>query len=804
MSTVWQDLRYGMRTLLKSPGFTLVAVLSLGLGIGANTVVFSIVNALLVRPLPYERPEQLVAVHQTQLRQGIQRSPVSYPDFADWSQQSHYFEQVAAYDDQVFNMRGDGAPEPIEGAVISQDLFKLLGVSPAVGRAFTPEECRPGADRVAILSHGLWVRRFGSDPRVVGKTVNLNGDTYAVVGVMPAGFEFPAVAEVWTPLALDAAKESRGSRFLLVVARLKDGRTAAQAQTDLAAVARRIEEEHPETNKNWSAKVTPFGEDIVGKDIQAVLYLLLATVGFVLLIACANVANLLLARAVARQKEVSIRAALGAARGRLVRQFLTESVLVALLGGALGVLLANWGLRLLVAQIPVKLPFWMHFDIDGRVLVATLAVSALTGVVFGIVPALSASRAGLVAALKDGARGATEGPKRGRLQRALVVLEVALSLVLLIGATLMIKSFMRMQQSSPGFNPQNVLTIRLAPGGPQYANEQQRSDFYSEVVRRVGSMPGVQAVGAVNNLPLGGSDSNASIVVENRPSPNGGAYRAGYFVVTPGFFGAMGVPLVKGRAFEESDVRQSPRVAVVNESMVKRFWPDEDPVGKRFRIWSANKEPNWITVVGVAGDVKRVRISEEPEIQLYYPHTQVDWGGMTLVVRGAADPAAMTSAVRGSVGSIDKKVPLYNVFTMPEVVTKSVWLPRIYGLVFGVFGIVALVLATVGLYGVVSYSVGQRTHEIGIRRALGAVPFDVLKLVIGQGMKLTLVGIGVGLCAAVGVTRVLASLLHGVSATDPVIFGTMSLVFAAVALAASYVPARKALRVDPMIVLRCE
>jgi putative ABC transport system permease protein len=523
-----------------------------------------------------------------------------------------------------------------------------------------------------------------------------------------------------------------------------------------------------------------------------------------LLIACANVANLLLARAVNRQKEVSIRAALGAARGRLVRQFLTESVLVALLGGAFGVLLARWGLRLLVAQIPVKLPFWMHFDIDGRVLLFTLAVSALTGVVFGIVPALSASSLSLSSALKEGGRGMSEGLRRGRFQKSLVVSEVALSLVLLIGATLMIKSFLRMQESSPGFNPQNVLTMRLAPGGPQYATEQQRADFYSEAVRRVGTMPGVQAVAAVNNVPLSGSDSNASIVVENRPAPNGSAYRAGYFVITPDFFRALGVPVLKGRTFAESDARQSARVAIVNETMAKRFWPNEDPLDKRFRIWSANKETNWVSIVGVVSDVKRLQMAEAPEAQVYYPHTQVDWAGMTLVVRGAADPAGMTAAVRNSIGAVDRKVPLYNILTMSEVMTKSVWLPRVYGLVFGVFGVVALLLATVGLYGVVSYSVGQRRHEIGIRRALGALPFDVLKIVIGQGMLLALLGIGIGLAAAFAVTRVLSSLLHGVSATDPAIFGSMSLIFAAVALAASYIPARKAMSVDPMIVLRCD
>jgi putative ABC transport system permease protein len=789
--------------LLRSPGFAGVAVLSLALGIGANTTIFSIVNALLVRPLPYQSPEQLVAINETQLRQGISKAKSSVPNFTDWKAQNHVFQQMAAYDDQVFTLHHGSEPEPIEGAIISAELFPMLGVNPIRGRAFVEEDYASGA-HAAIISERLWQRLFNADANLNGKTLKLNDESYSVVGVMPTGFGFPEVAELWTPLPLDAGSESRTNHSLDVLARLKPGVTLEQARIDIATIALRLESQYQATNKNWSTRITPYSESVIDQDIRPVLYILLATVGFVLLIACVNVANLLLARAVARQKEIAIRTALGAGRARLIRQLLTESILIAMLGGALGILFAHWGLNLLTAALPDKLPFWIILDIDGRVLGFTILISALTGIIFGLVPALLVSKPDLNAMLKDGGRGASGGPRRGRLQSALVVSEVALSLVLLIGAALLIKSFVKMQESSPGFEPNNVLTMQLALNQSQYPSEPQRADFYTQVMQKISTSPGVHSAGAISILPLSGSDANVSIVIEGQRDQSRGAYPAGYSVITPNYLSAMGIHLLKGRAFNDDDNKNSLPAAIINESMGRRFWPNEDPVGKRFRQWSKTQDNPWLSVVGVATDVKRIQLSDKPEAQVYIPHAQNSLAAMSLVVRTISDPRNSVASFRREIQTVDKKQSVYNVLTMEEVLTLSVWLPRIYSLLFTVFAGVALLMATIGLYGVISYFISQRNHEIGIRMALGAQPKDVLRLVLRQGMLLASVGIGIGLVAAFGVTRVLSSLLYGVSSTDAFTFGLISALLAFVALMASYIPARRAMRVDPMIVLRSE
>ncbi|MBA2339771.1 MAG: ABC transporter permease, partial [Pyrinomonadaceae bacterium] len=585
MSTLWQDVRYGARMLFKAPGFTLVAVLSLALGIGVNTTIFSMVNALILRPLPYEEPGRLVVVQQTQLRQEIRGGVVSLGDFVDWRNENSAFDPIAAYYERSFNLAGENEPERVRGASISADLFRTLGVSPVHGRDLLATEDRPNAERVALISHNLWQRRFNSDANLAGKTLKVNGEDHTIVGVMPPDFKYPSNAELWTPLALDTAEADRGNHYLSCIARLKPGVTIEAAQAQLSIIAQRIEAEHPATNKGWSVRVISLREELIDEESRTVLVALLGAVLFVLLIACANVANLLLARSVSREKEMAIRAALGAGRARVIRQLLTESVLISLAGGALGVLLAMWGIDLLVTAIPEQMPFWVRFDIDARVLLFTLAVSLLTGIIFGLVPALQASKPDLQASLKEGSRSATEGGRRNRLRSLLVVSEIALTLVLLIGAALMMKSFMRLQKVAPGFDPKNVLTLQLWVQGPQYERDEGRvRSFYSGVVERIKALPGVQAVGAVSMLPLDGGSSSTSFVAENHPVPQGEEESAGHTVATPNFLSAIGIPLLRGRDFAETDDENAPPVVIVNEWMARRYFPNDDAVGKRIRL----------------------------------------------------------------------------------------------------------------------------------------------------------------------------------------------------------------------------
>ena len=806
MGTLWQDVRYGARMLFKAPGFTLVAVLSLALGIGVNTTIFSMVNALILRPLPYEDAQRLVVVQQTQLKQGIRGGSVSFGDFVDWRNESSLFERIAAYSERSFNLAGEREPERVKGASVSADLFRTLGVSPVHGRDLLAAEDRPNAERVALISHSLWQRRFNSDLNLTGKTLKVNGENYSVVGVMPPNFKYPSNAELWTPLALDTTEADRGNHYLTCIARLKPGVTIEAAQAQLATIAQRLEAEHPATNKGWGVRVVSLREELIDEDARTVLVALLGAVLFVLLIACANVANLLLARSVSREKEMAIRTALGAGRTRVIRQLLTESVLISLAGGALGVLLAMWGIDLLVTAIPEQMPFWVRFDIDARVLLFTLSVSLLTGIIFGLVPALQASKPDLQVSLKEGSRSATEGVRRNRLRSLLVVSEIALTLVLLIGATLMMKSFMRLQEVAPGFDPKNVLTLQLWVQGPQYEQDEGRvRSFYSQAVERISALPGVQAVGAVSMLPLDGDSSTSSFVVENHPVPQGEEELAGHTVATPNFLSALGIPLLRGRDFAETDDENAPPVVIVNEWMAHRYFPNETAVGKRIRL--GGPESRWRTIIGVVGDIKRLTLRDKEEAQLYFAHKQDSWNSMTIVVRtNLADPGSLSGAVRGAIWAIDKDQPIYNVRTMERVlaVSETIWVARVFGMLFAVLAGVALLLAVGGLYGVIAYSVSQRTHEIGIRMALGAKQGDVLRMVLGQGMVLVAAGLAVGLVGAFIVTRILASSLYGVMATDPVSFASIALLLAGIALLASYIPARRATRVDPMVALRYE
>ncbi|HYP26491.1 MAG TPA: ABC transporter permease [Blastocatellia bacterium] len=808
MGNLLQDLRYSVRVLLRQPGFTLIVVIALSLGIGANTAIFSAVNAVLLRPLPYDDPERLVWIWDQNIASGIQQEPVSFPNYSDYREQSQVFEDVAAFNRWRPVLTTDGEPERILAEQVSASLFSVLRVEASAGRTFLPEEDQPGKNNVVILSHGLWKRRFGSDKDVVGKTVTLNGNPHTVVGVMPSDFQHPAPdarrpIELWTPLGMDAGRMHRRLDFLNVIARLKPAASIEQARAEMGTISARLDQQYPETNAGWDTTVIPLHERFVG-NVRPAMLVLLGAVAFLLLIACANVANLLLVRSTARQKEIAIRKALGATRGRLVRQFLTESLLLAMAGGLLGSLLAVLGIRILIALSPGNIPRIGEAGLDVRVLAFTLGLSLLTGVIFGLAPALEASNPDLNESLKEGGRNSGPGAGGGRLRSLLMIFEVSVALILMIGAGLMVKSFLRLQQVNPGFNPERVLTVELALPRLKYRENHQVLSFYKEVISRVENLPGVQAAAAVTSLPLGGGVSVLNIEIEGKPRPpSGHVIGAQSQVVSPSYFRAMGIPLLKGRLFTEQDVEDAPGVIVINDVMAERYWPGEDPVGKRISLVDAQTGP-WLAVIGVVGNVYQVTLDAEPYPQMYEVYSQNPARGAALVVRTASDPTGMVASVRAQVSDIDRDQPLYNVRTMEQVLADSVSHQRFNMLLISVFSAVALVLAGVGIYGVISYSVSHRSHEIGIRMALGAMRVDILRMVIEHGLKLALVGVGIGLVAAFVLTRVMSSLLYGVSAIDPLTFAGGTIVLIGVAVMACYIPARRATKVDPMTALRYE
>lgn len=804
MTNLWQDVRYGVRALLKKPGFAFVAMLTLALGIGANSTIFSFVNGILLRPLPYRNPERLVLLNEISSKRGEGSMGVSFPNFLDWREQNHVFEDIAAYGEGSYTMVGAGEPEQLRGARISSGLFEILGVAPKLGRTIRPEEDHPDSDTVVVLSYGLWQRRFGSNPRIVGQTVNINNRPRTVIGVMPAGFKFPEVADLWLPLALDTKLWTRNDHGLSAIARLKPNATLEQARAEMISVARNIEEQNPVTNEGLSVTVSNLREGLVG-DYRQALMILLGVVGFVLLIACANVANLLLARAAGRQREIAIRSALGASRWRIIRQLVTESLLLSVAGGALGLVLAVWGLDLLLAAIPIEFPFWMKFSLDGRVLGFTIAISLLTGILFGLAPALQASKIELNETLKEGGRSAGAGAGHHRLRNLLVVAEIALSLMLLAGAGLMMRSFMRLQQVNSGVNPNNVLTMVVPLPKDKYPEPEKQAAFFQQLLERVRSLPGVEAAGAVSNLPLSGSTWGRSLTVEGRPVLSvGEAPVINHCVITPSYFRAMGIPLLMGRDFNETDSKDALRVTVIDERLAHEYWPNESPLGKRIRFGPPESNEPWHTIVGVVREVRHERLDMATRKSIYVSYQQIPDRKMVLTVRTTTDPLSLATAVRNQVKELDPDQPVTDVRTMTEVISRSVWQPRLYAILFAVFGVVALILSSVGIYGVMSYAVTQRTHEIGIRMALGAQTYDVLRMVVGQGMILTAIGVALGLLGAFSITRVMSSLLFGVSATDPVTFLSVSVLLSCVALLACYIPARRATRVDPMTALRYE
>ncbi|MDQ3744646.1 MAG: ABC transporter permease [Acidobacteriota bacterium] len=802
MNSIWQDARFGFRMLWKRPGFTSVALLVLALGVGANTAIFSVVNAVLLRPLPYPGAERVVAFTGVNPPKGITSSNMSSPDFADWLAQQTSFEALSLYTAGSANLTGGDEPERVSAAGVTPDFFRVVGVGAARGRALLADDAQAGHEAVAVIGHGLWVRRFGADPGIVGRRIEISGRSLEVVGVMPPGFDFPQRSEVWAALRLDPSKDQRDNRSFFVVGRLKDGATLERAQAEMDALTARLAQEYPVTNGGWGVRLQTLRDNLVGQ-LRTTLFVLMAAVGLVLLIACANVANLLLARAASRRREVAVRLALGAGRMRIVRQMLTESVLLALTGGALGVGLSVWLKDLLVALAPAGTPRIDEVSTDARVLLFALGATLLTGLVFGLAPALQASRPDLGESLKEGGRGAAD--VRSRMRSLLVIGEVALSLVLLVGAGLLLKSFARLQRVNPGFDSSNVLTLRLSLPSARYREPRDKAEFYSKLIAGIEALPGVESAGATLSLPLGGSNYDVwhAFVPEGRALTPENSDNAAFSVVTPDYFRALRIPVLHGRAFTERDDDSSTKVVIINEPLARKVFPGEDPLGKHLTIWRDEKFPR--EIVGVVGEAKPQGLDADPKLQIYVPHRQdASWGSLSLVVRARGDMGALTQPVRGEVRALDRELPVYDVKTMRQVVSDATAYQRVTAVLMAGFALAALLLAGVGLYGVVSYTVAQRTREFGIRVALGAQGRDILRLVLRQGGALVLAGVVAGVAGALAATRVLASLLYGVSATDATVFVLVPALLACVALIACLVPARRATRVDPMAALRHE
>jgi putative ABC transport system permease protein len=806
MDILLQDLRYGIRKLAKNPGFTVIAVLALALGIGANTAIFSVVNAVLLRPLAYKEPGRIAMVWMDNHKLGVDQDWHSYPNYMEYKNESQTFEDMAAYNDRSFNLTGAGDPVRVVGAWATASLFSVLGVQPVLGRTFTVDEEEPGHDLVVVLSYRLWQRNFGGDRDIVGRQISLNGASRTVVGVMPATFSFPDKdAELWIPLAVSPqARNNRHVLWLKAVGRLRPGVTLAQARADMSTIAGRLEQQY-DFMAGYGVNLVPIHDQIVGS-VRPALLVLLGAVALVLLIACTNVANLLLVRAAAREREVAIRVALGAARRRLVRQMLTESVILGVVGGGAGLVVAALGLRVLVALAPADIPRLDQIRIDWLVLAFSMGVSLATGLIFGLVPALQASKPDLNESLKEGGRGSTGGVHRRRVRSVLVVSEVALSLLLLIGAGLMIKSFVRLQRFNLGFNPDRLLTLRLQLPGSKYKQESQVSAFYRELLDRVQNLPGVQSAGAISTIFLTKTPVSTNFTIEGRPpAPFDQRIEVPLDSVSPNYFRVMGIPLLEGREFTDDDKVGARGVVIVNQAFARRFFPDEDPIGKRF-VYGEPEGPNpaWLTIVGVVADTRRTGFDAEVRPETFLPYAQTPESSMYIVVRAASEPLHLVEAVRDTVWAIDRDQAVFSIMTMDEMLADKMSQRRFNMLLLGIFAGAALTLATVGIYGVLSYSVTQRTHEIGVRIALGAGRTNVLAMVVGQGMLLAVVGIGLGLTASIFLTRLMAGLLFGVSATDSATFVVISLLLGGVALAASAIPALRATRVDPILALRYE
>ena len=810
MHTLLTDLRFAVRIWTRTPGLAAVAVLTIALGIGANTTMFSIVNTVLLQPLSFAEPDRLMTVWKGDQDEPESLGITSLPDFRDWKAAAGSFETLALFDSagRGYNLGGAPEPEQVLGLRVTASFFEVLGVRPLIGRTFTEAEETPGRDRVVVLSHALWTRRYGADPGILGRPIRIDGEPFAVIGVMPASFRFQfwsGPRQLWVPAGWTAGDQERTSNSFICIGRLRHGVTLAQARGEMDAIGRALASSHSETNAGGTVRVVPMQEyGMAG--LRPGLLVLLAVVGFVLLIACANIANLLLARAAVRQREFAVRSALGAGRGRLVRQLLTESVLLAIVGGACGLLVAVWSASLLETMLPASLRFvplrpFERFDLDGTVLLFAFAVSCLSGLLFGLAPAAASFRDDLTGTLKEGARGTSAG--RGRVRHALVASEIALAFVVLAGAGVMIASLARLLSVDPGLNPDNVLVLGMSvPQENLYYGPPGNPQFCESLTQHVGAVPGVVAVGAISHLPLSGGGAGRSFLIDGRGDPGpGNRPSAGYSVACPGFFEALEIPIVAGRAFDATDRLGAPAVAVINETFAERYWPGEDAVGKRFQLNTGENEP-WLTVVGVARTFRHYSLESDLNPWFWRPYQQSGWPVLSVVVRTASAPLVFEREIRRALAIVEPERPVAAVRTMEQVIGGSVSSRRFPMLVLTVFAGLALVLAAVGIAGVVGYSVVQRTQEIGLRMALGAEPRDVLRLVVGHSMRWALGGLVAGLVASLALLRVLRAMLFGVEPTDPLVLGAVSVVLLLVALGASYLPARRAMRVNPVEALR--
>ena len=804
MANIIQDLRYGIRMLLKRPWFTSTVVLTLALGIGANTALFSIINVLLLRPLPLPQPQQIVQVWEVSRQSGNLKFPVALPNMVDWRAQSSSFEHIAAYSYTGLNLTSDDQPEFIAVLSVTTDYFKVMGVTPAMGRDLREEDGLPNAPRTAVLSHGFWQRRFAADPQIVGRTIRLNSENCTVIGVMPKGFDFPnSEVAIWAPMRGNLAVASRGVHAYEAIARLKPGVTLQQAQTDLNAIASRLEQEYPGTNKDVGIRLVSLQKELVEGE-QPRLLLLFGSLLTVLLITCANVAGLLSARASARQKESAIRSALGAGRRRLVRQMLTESMLMVSLGGALGVLVAYLGVKALLAIYPTSPATWTEFGIDRAALIFTLVISVLVGLGFGLLPALQFSRTPLNETLKEGNRG-TAGRGTERLRSVLVTVQIALALILLTVGGLLIRSMLQLQRVNPGFNPEQLLTMQFALPRAKYAEDEQRARFFEEVLTQVTALPDVKTAAVASQLPFLGEDSAGSFQIVGGPQlPVGETLDTNRRTVSAGYIQTLGLQLLRGRTFDNRDTAQAPRVVIINEAMARKFWPNDDPLS---RYVTFNSDTQY-QIIGVVSNAKHSSLQEEDEPTAYTSHQQVTSRTMDLAVRANysfdREPAALINAIRQTVNKIDPEQAIHNIGTMEQKLSQSIAPQRFVALLLSLFATLALIQALIGIYGVMSYAVAQRRQELGIRMALGAHPKDILSLVLRRGMKLTLIGMALGLMGAIASTRLLRDMLFGIKPIDPLTFAAMTLLLICISLVACFLPARRATKVDPMNVLRGE
>ncbi|HEV8135450.1 MAG TPA: ABC transporter permease [Pyrinomonadaceae bacterium] len=801
MQNLLQDIRYALRSLIKRPGFVAVAIVTLAFGIGANTAIFSVVDAVLLSPLSFPEPERIVVVEGTNFNLGItEGGATSVPDFSDWQNQSSSFEQIAAFAAGGVVLTTNDEPERVRGTSVTADFFPLFRTSPLKGRFFQADEFKEGNDYVAMLSYALWQRRFGGSDSVIGSKVQMSNYSVTIVGVMPRGFDYPTQTEMWFPYPVDPAKEKRFNRFLTVVGRLKPGVTIQQAQSEMGLMSERLAQSYVETNRGWNVKLTKLHDRLVG-NLRASLLILLGAVALVLLIACANVANLQLARATYRKREIAVRTALGASRLRIVRQLLTESLLLSIVSGAVGLALSIWLTRLLVSISPPNSPRFEEIGMDFRVFGFAFAVTFITGVVFGLVPAIQTSKIDFNETLKESGRSGSQA-RRNRIGSALMVSEIALSFMLLVGAGLLIKSFIHLREVNPGFNPSNMLTMRLSLPAGKYQQGEPRLQVFRQVVERISSLPGVTSAGAVSQLPLRGDTFNLGrgYLREGDPQTSEAAGSANFLTVTPTYFDTMQIPVKAGRGFTALDTNDAPKVMIVNETLARKLWPGESPVGRKIWVWYDEKF--FREIVGVVGDT-RLSLDAEAESQMYVPLAQDSgWGTLSFVVRTNGEPAALTGAVRNEIRAVDKGVLIYNVKTLDDVVAIAAAPRRTPMLLLSSFAGVAMLLAMLGIYGVTAYYVTQRTHEIGVRIALGARMRDVLKLVLSRGVIFALIGIAIGFAGAFGLTRYLSTLLFGVQPVDLMTFLSVAVILIVVALLACVIPARKAAKVDPLIALR--